>query len=328
MSEALFWHRLQFAFTIVYHYLFPVLTMGLAFLIVVMKALGLRRGGERWNDAARFWIRIFGVNFALRRRHRDPDGVPVRDQLGAVLALRRQRRGPHAGDGRALRLLPRIRLSFAPRLRREAAGPAGPLRGGRGALSPEAGSPGYFITATNAFMQHPAGFRQGPDGTLQLESLREFVLSPWAIAQYAHNMVSTVVTASFVVAALGVLLPPAEPAPGAGPALPQARRRGRADLEPSRRLSDRGPPGQARGPPPARGARRDGGPLRERAAGRHQPDRPAQRRRAPPRQRGRGAGGPVRPGVRPLLQRRAGPRRVPRERLAGQHRAPVLRAST
>ena len=42
MSNPLFLHRLQFAFTIVYHYLFPVLTMGLALLIVVMKTLVLR----------------------------------------------------------------------------------------------------------------------------------------------------------------------------------------------------------------------------------------------------------------------------------------------
>src|SRR5215469_7291667 len=59
MEAALVFHRLQFAFTLVYHYLFPQLTMGLALLIVIMKALGLREGGERWNDAARFWIRIF-----------------------------------------------------------------------------------------------------------------------------------------------------------------------------------------------------------------------------------------------------------------------------
>src|SRR5438094_4840437 len=61
----LFVHRFQFAFTVVYHYLFPQLTMGLALLIVLMKARGLRPDGERWNDAARFWIRIFGINFAV-----------------------------------------------------------------------------------------------------------------------------------------------------------------------------------------------------------------------------------------------------------------------
>ena len=48
MSDPLLWHRLQFAFTIVYHYLFPQLTMGLALLIVVMKAIGLRTGDLRW----------------------------------------------------------------------------------------------------------------------------------------------------------------------------------------------------------------------------------------------------------------------------------------
>lgn len=39
MADALVFHRLQFAFTVTYHYLFPQLTMGLALLIVIMKAL-------------------------------------------------------------------------------------------------------------------------------------------------------------------------------------------------------------------------------------------------------------------------------------------------
>ncbi len=65
MGDALFLHRLQFAFTIIYHYLFPVLTMGLSLLIALMKLFGLRPGGEAWNEAARFWIRIFGVHFAV-----------------------------------------------------------------------------------------------------------------------------------------------------------------------------------------------------------------------------------------------------------------------
>ena len=53
MNDTIDWHRFQFAFTIIYHYLFPQLTMGLALLIAIMKGLGLRRGGEGWNDAAR-----------------------------------------------------------------------------------------------------------------------------------------------------------------------------------------------------------------------------------------------------------------------------------
>ena len=62
MGDPLNWHRFQFAFTIVYHYLFPQLTMGLGLLIVVMKGLGLKTGDPKWAAQARFWIRIFGIN--------------------------------------------------------------------------------------------------------------------------------------------------------------------------------------------------------------------------------------------------------------------------
>ena len=65
MDDAVLIHRLQFAFTVTYHYLFPQLTMGLALLLVVMKTIALRRGDEAYNEAARFWGRIFGINFAM-----------------------------------------------------------------------------------------------------------------------------------------------------------------------------------------------------------------------------------------------------------------------
>ena len=59
--EALTLDRIQFAFTITYHYLFPQLTMGLAPLIVVFKTLAIWKKEERWNEAARFWAKIFGI---------------------------------------------------------------------------------------------------------------------------------------------------------------------------------------------------------------------------------------------------------------------------
>src|ERR1700746_2622478 len=65
MDSALLIHRLHFAFTVTFHYLFPQLTMGLAPLIVVLKTLALRRNDEIYNQAARFWARIFGINFVL-----------------------------------------------------------------------------------------------------------------------------------------------------------------------------------------------------------------------------------------------------------------------
>src|SRR5664279_3954258 len=65
MDSALLVHRLQFAFTVTYHYLFPQLTMGLAPLIVILKTIALKTGDERYDNAARFWAKIFGINFVV-----------------------------------------------------------------------------------------------------------------------------------------------------------------------------------------------------------------------------------------------------------------------
>src|SRR5436190_16012967 len=65
MDSALGVDRLHFAFTITYHYLFPQLTMGLALLILILKTQALRGRGEHYNRAARFWTRIFAINFAM-----------------------------------------------------------------------------------------------------------------------------------------------------------------------------------------------------------------------------------------------------------------------
>ena len=78
IDDAAFWHRIQFAFTIVYHYLFPQLTMGLAWFLVAWKWLHLRTGDARYGDAARLWTRIFGINFAVGV----VTGIPMEFQFG------------------------------------------------------------------------------------------------------------------------------------------------------------------------------------------------------------------------------------------------------
>lgn len=57
--------RLQFALTIMFHYIFPPLTIGLSLVIVWLLALRLKTGEAIYDAAARFWTRIFGVNFAV-----------------------------------------------------------------------------------------------------------------------------------------------------------------------------------------------------------------------------------------------------------------------
>ena len=68
MENALFWHRLQFAFTITYHYLFPQLTMGLALILLIWKYLALHTGDDLYNRGVRFWSRIFGLNIQRVRK--------------------------------------------------------------------------------------------------------------------------------------------------------------------------------------------------------------------------------------------------------------------
>jgi len=65
MDTALAVHRFQFAFTLTFHYIFPQLTMGLALLLVVLKTMAWRTGDEHYNRSARFWIKIFAINFAM-----------------------------------------------------------------------------------------------------------------------------------------------------------------------------------------------------------------------------------------------------------------------
>ena len=201
-TDALFWHRLQFAFTITFHYLFPVLTMGLALHIVIMKALALRGGDPRWDDAARFWIRIFGINFAVGV----VTGIPMEFQFGTNWARFSKFAGPVIGQTLAMEGLFAFFLesSFLALLvwgeRRMSA-----LAHFGCALALFVGSwlSAYFILCTNAFLHHPVGHAIGPDGALRLVDAAAFLTNPWALLQYAHNQAASVATASFVVAAVG-----------------------------------------------------------------------------------------------------------------------------
>jgi cytochrome d ubiquinol oxidase subunit I len=62
---------------------------------------------------------------------------------------------------------------------------------------------GFFIIATDAWMQHPVGYVLGPHGEIVLNSFRDLLLNPWIFWQYTHNMLASVATGSFVMAGLG-----------------------------------------------------------------------------------------------------------------------------
>src|ERR1700739_4675738 len=167
MDSALLIHRLHFAFTATFHYLFPQLTMGLALLIVVLKTLALRTGNEIYNQSARFWAKIFGINFIL--------GVVTGGVIGQPLVM----------EGVFSFFLESAFLGL--------------FLFGEKRLSPKGhwwaaflvffGSwlSGYFIIVTDAWMQHPVAFQRAADGSFQVISFWALLLNPWAILPYAHN---------------------------------------------------------------------------------------------------------------------------------------------
>ncbi len=113
-------HRLHFAFTITFHYLFPQLTMGLALLIVVLKTVALRTRQRNMGPRGALLGPHLRHQLRLRRGHRHSHGVRVRHQLGAVLAALGRRDRPAAGHGRRLQLLSGVGVSRPVSLRRKA----------------------------------------------------------------------------------------------------------------------------------------------------------------------------------------------------------------
>jgi cytochrome d ubiquinol oxidase subunit I len=202
LDDPVFWHRLQFAFTITYHYLFPQLTMGLAWFLVVWKWKALKTGDERYAKAGRFWAKIFGVTFILGV----VTGIPMEFQFGTNWAEFSKFSGGIIGQTLAMEGMFAFFLESAF---------VGALVFGEKRLSPKmhfAAAVGvavgswlsaYFILVTNAFMQHPVGHRIAADGTLELESLSAYLLNPWAFVQFAHNQAAALVTGCFAIAAVG-----------------------------------------------------------------------------------------------------------------------------
>lgn len=200
MSDPLFWHRLQFGFTAAFHYLFPQLTMGLALLIVVFKVLG--RKDSKYLDAARFWIRIFGINFAVGV----VTGIPMEFQFGTNWARFSQHTGGVIGqtlgmEGMFAFFLESSFLGLLIWGEKKVSAKTHELAAW--ALFIGSWLSGYFIVATNAFMQHPVGYTVAANGSLQIASFWRYLLNPWAIVQYTHTMMGALVTGSFVVAAVG-----------------------------------------------------------------------------------------------------------------------------
>ncbi len=194
--------RLQFAFTVMFHYLFPIGTMGLAPFIAWYAIQRARTGSEGAARSGRFWTRIFAVNFAVGV----VTGIPMEFQFGTNWAAFSAKTGsvigqPLAMEGVYAFFLESVFLGVLLYGRER-------VSKGFYALSASLvciGSwlSGYFIVVTDAWMQHPVGDTVAADGTVVMSDLAAVLMNPFALWQYAHVMSGALVAGGFIVAGVG-----------------------------------------------------------------------------------------------------------------------------
>src|ERR687885_1850711 len=215
MSSNVLVDRLQFTLTVTFHYLFPILTMGLALFIAWLKTVAylgrddhrlrpFRKSDEERADheaSARFWAKIFAVNFAIGV----VTGIPMEFQFGTNWARFSNYAGGVIGQSLAME---GVFAFFAESVF------LGVFLAGRERVSARthwiaalfvfAGSwlSGFFIIATNAWMQHPVAY-SGHGRAVQLDSFWGLLTNPWVRWQYLHNMSGAAITGAFLLAAMG-----------------------------------------------------------------------------------------------------------------------------
>ncbi|WP_140485797.1 cytochrome ubiquinol oxidase subunit I [Flavobacterium sp. GSA192] len=202
MEEMLFYDRMQFAFTITFHYLFPQLTMGLSLIIVYFKWKFLKTNDPHYNKATHFWMRIFALNFAMGV----VTGIPMEFQFGTNWAKFSELTGGIIGQTLAMEGMFSFFLesSFL-----------GMFLFGEKILGHRwhfvtglliclgSWASGFLIIATHSWMQHPVGYEVLENGKFVLTNFSALFTNVWLWPSYLHNQMASMVTSSFVVAGIG-----------------------------------------------------------------------------------------------------------------------------
>ena len=215
MSSHVTVDRWQFTLTVMVHYVFPIITMGLALFIAWLETVSLlgsehrrlrllRKTAEQraaHHNAAHFWAKIFAVNFGFGV----VTGIPLEFQFGTNWAGFSNFSGGVIGQTLAME---GVFAFFAESIF------IGLFLWGRERIGPRlhwlsavmvwVGSwiSGFFIIVTNAWMQHPVAYTL-KGGSAQLDSFWGLLTNPWVGWQYAHNMSGAAISGAFLLAAGG-----------------------------------------------------------------------------------------------------------------------------
>ena len=196
--------RMQFAFTVVWHFLFPAFTIGLASYLAVLNGLWLWRRDPVWLELFRYWAKIFAISFAMGV----VSGIVMSYQFGTNWSVFSDIAGPVVGPLMAYEVLTAFFLE---------AGFLGIMLFGR-----EKVGPGLHMTAcvmvafgtalsatwilsVNSWMHTPAGFTTGENGTLLPVDWLEVIFNPSMPYRLAHTLSATYLTTALIVGGVGAL---------------------------------------------------------------------------------------------------------------------------
>ena len=202
MEDMILYDRIQFAFTITVHYLFPQLTMGLSLIIVYFKWKYLKTHDIVYNDSAKFWMKIFAINFAMGV----VTGIPMEFQFGTNWAKFSELTGGVIGQTLAMEGMFSFFLesSFL-----------GMFLFGEKLLGQKlhfltgflvflgSWASGFLIIATHSWMQNPVGYEILANGKFVLNNFSALFSNPWLLPAYFHNQSASLITSSFFISSIG-----------------------------------------------------------------------------------------------------------------------------
>ncbi|ABE64728.1 cytochrome bd ubiquinol oxidase, subunit I (plasmid) [Nitrobacter hamburgensis X14] len=202
LPSALDLARFQFAFTIVWHFLFPAFTIGLASYLAVLEALWLWTGQPVYFDTFQYWLKALAVAFAMGV----VSGIVLSYQIGTNWSVFADRTGAVLGPLFAYEVLAAFFLE---------SGFLGIMlfglkRVGRGLhflatclVAVGTAMSAFWILSANSWMQTPAGYSIAPDGRFMPESWFAIVFNPSFPFRFAHTVTAAYLTTALIVGAVG-----------------------------------------------------------------------------------------------------------------------------
>ncbi len=200
--DAVLLARLQFAFTVSFHFIFPSFTIGLASYLAVLEGLWLWTGRQVYLDLFKYWLKIFALTFGMGV----VSGVVMSYQFGTNWSVFADRAGPIVGPLMAYEVLTAFFLE---------AGFLGVMlfgmnRVGRGLhfIATLAVAVGTFISAfwilsANSFMQTPAGYAINAGGQFVPADWLAIIFNPSFPYRLVHTVFAAYLTTALVVGAVG-----------------------------------------------------------------------------------------------------------------------------